>query len=150
MRGVGGTASGWLPVLTSLYRRRTSCPPSSCHALRGSIRTAPSGCASVILVPRPSRERLSVVDVVVQRPARRAVMVVVAAVTLGVLAFTADAIDGSVARLVVTALVSSGLAWGLAALLAGWAAPDHRRAATGATSLLVVATLVYYLLILLV
>ena len=88
------------------------------------------------------------VDVVVQRPVRRAVMIVVAAVTLGLLAFTADAIDGFVVRQVVTALVSSGLAWGLAALLAGRAAPDRRGAATGATALLVSATLVYYLLIL--
>lgn len=77
-------------------------------------------------------------------------MIIVAAVMLGLLAFAADAIDGFAARLVVTALVSSGLAWGLAALLAGRAAPDRRGAATGATALLVSATLVYYLLILLV
>jgi hypothetical protein len=95
-------------------------------------------------------ERLSVVNVVVQRPARRAVMIGVAAVALGLLAFASDAIDGFAVRQVVTVLVSSGLAWGLAALLAGWTAPDRRGAVAGATALLVSATLVYYLLILVV
>ncbi|BBH70169.1 hypothetical protein ACTI_68540 [Actinoplanes sp. OR16] len=88
------------------------------------------------------------VNVVVQRPARRSV-VIVAAVVLGVLAFAADAVDGA-AGPVMIALVSSGLAWGSAALLAGRAAPDRRSAMTGATALLVTATLVYYLLILVV
>jgi hypothetical protein len=91
---------------------------------------------------------LSVVDVVVQRSARRAV-VLVAGVVLGLLAFAADALDG-VAGQVVVALVSSGLAWGLAALLAGRTATDRRGAMTNATALLVSATFVYYLLILLV
>lgn len=89
------------------------------------------------------------VNVGVQRPARRAVMIVVAAVALGLLAFAADAIDGITGQ-VVTALVSSGLAWGLAALLAGRTATDRRGAVAGATALLVSATLVYYLLILMV
>jgi hypothetical protein len=92
---------------------------------------------------------LSVVNVVVQRPARRAAMIVVAAVMLGLLAFAADAIDGFAGQ-VVTALVSSGLAWGLAALLAGRTATDRRGAVAGAAALLVSATLVYYLLILVV
>lgn len=48
------------------------------------------------------------------------------------------------------AVVSSGLAWGLAALLAGWTATGRPGAVTGATVLLVSATLVYYLLILVV
>lgn len=73
-----------------------------------------------------------------------------AAGALGLLAFAADAIDDLVARQVVTALVSSGLAWGLAALLAGRTASDRRAAVVRATALLVSATLVYYLLILLV
>jgi hypothetical protein len=77
-------------------------------------------------------------------------MIAVAAVALGLLAFAADAVDGFAERQVVTALVSSGLAWGLAALLAGRAATDRRGAVAGATALLVSATLVYYLLILLV
>jgi hypothetical protein len=77
-------------------------------------------------------------------------MIVVAAVTLGLLAFAADAIDGFAMRQVMTALVSSGLAWGLAALLAGRTAPDRRSAVTGATALLASATFVYYLLILVV
>lgn len=89
------------------------------------------------------------VNVVAQRPARRGVMIAVAAVALGVLAFAADAVDGITAQ-VVTALVSSGLAWGLAAFLAGRAATGRRGAVAGATALLVSATLVYYLLILLV
>jgi hypothetical protein len=77
-------------------------------------------------------------------------MIMVAAVVLGLLAFAADAVDGFAARQGVTALVSSGIAWGLAASLAGRAFPDRRGAATGATALLVSATLVYYLLILVV
>jgi len=88
-----------------------------------------------------------VVDVVVQRPARRAVLIVVAAVALGLLAFAADAVDGVTGQ-VMTAVVSSGLAWGSAALLAGWTAPDRRGAVIGATVLLASATVVYYLLIL--
>src|SRR5215207_7705091 len=104
----------------------------------GSVRDA----ASVVLVPWPARERLSVVNVVVQRPAHRAVMIVVAAAALGLLAFAADTIDGITGQ-VMTALVSSGLAWGLAALLAGRTASDRRGAVAGATALLVSATLVY-------
>ena len=90
------------------------------------------------------------VDFVVQRPARRVVMIVMTAVALGLLAFAADFIDGFVVQQVVTALVSSGLAWGLAALLVGRTASDRRGAVVGATVLLVSATLVYYLLILVV
>lgn len=90
------------------------------------------------------------VDFVVRRPARQTVMIVVAGVALGLLAFAADAVDGFAVRQVVTALVSSGLAWGSAALLAGRTASDRRGAAVGATVLLVSATVVYYLLILVV
>ena len=68
---------------------------------------------------------------------------------LGVLAFMADAVDGLPGRIVVV-VVSSGLAWGLAALLTGRVAPGRRSAVTGATVVLVAATLVYYLLILVV
>jgi hypothetical protein len=91
----------------------------------------------------------SVANVVVRRPVHRAVTDVVAGAVLGLLAFAADAVDGS-AGLVMVALVSSGLAWGSAALLAGHTAPDRRSAVTGATVLLVSATLVYYFLILVV
>lgn len=87
--------------------------------------------------------------VVVRPPVPRTVTVVAMAVVLGVLAFLADAVDGGAGRIVV-AVVSSGLAWGLAALLTGRAATDPRRAVTGSTVLLVSATLVYYLLILVV
>ncbi len=90
------------------------------------------------------------VDVVAQRPARRGVMIGVASAALGLLAFAADAVDGITAQAVVTALVSSGLAWGSAAFLAGLTATCRRGAVVGATALLVAATLVYYLLILLI
>jgi hypothetical protein len=92
---------------------------------------------------------VGVTGVIVRRPARRTVTVVVTAVVLGVLAFIADAVDG-VAGQIVVAVVSSGLAWGLAALLTGRTATGRRTAVTGATVLLVSATLVYYLLILVV
>ncbi|GIF00980.1 hypothetical protein Ari01nite_84440 [Paractinoplanes rishiriensis] len=65
------------------------------------------------------------------------------------LAFLADAVDG-VAGHIMVVVVSSGLGWGLAALLTGRAATGRRSAVTGATVLLVAATLVYYLLILVV
>ncbi|MET0417550.1 MAG: DUF6518 family protein [Actinoplanes sp.] len=87
------------------------------------------------------------VNVAVRRPAPRSKRIVAAACALGLLAFAADAFDAAAGQ-VLTALVSSGLAWGLAALLAGRTAADRRRAITGATVLLVSATLVYYLLIL--
>lgn len=48
------------------------------------------------------------------------------------------------------AVTGSGLVWGLAAFLGGYAVPDRRRAAAAATVLLVSATTVYYLLIALV
>lgn len=76
-------------------------------------------------------------------------MIVVAAVVLGLLAFAADAVDGITGQVMI-ALVSSGLAWGSAALFTGRTATDRRGAVTGATVLLVSATLVYYLLILVV
>ena len=78
---------------------------------------------------------------------RYAVVVAIAAVALGLLAFAADSVGG-VAGQVVIALTSSGFAWGLAAFLAGRSAAGARRAAAGGTTLLVVATLVYYLLVL--
>ncbi|WP_213457131.1 hypothetical protein [Rhizomonospora bruguierae] len=65
------------------------------------------------------------------------------------LAFTADSVNG-VAGHVMVALTSSGFAWGLAAVLAGRHADTVRRAVAGATGLLVLATVLYYLLILLV
>lgn len=77
-------------------------------------------------------------------------MIGVVAAALGLLAFAADAVDGITAQVVMTALVSSGLAWGSAAFLAGLTATGRRGAVVGATALLVAATLTYYLLILLV
>jgi hypothetical protein len=74
-------------------------------------------------------------------------MIVLAAVALGLLAFTADSIGGTTGRIMI-AVVSSGLAWGSAALLAGRTAQDRRSAVTDATVLLASATVVYYLLIL--
>ncbi|MFD2767567.1 hypothetical protein [Micromonospora eburnea] len=84
-----------------------------------------------------------------QRRPAYAVNVAAAAATLGLLAFAADFVGGVVGHVVV-ALTSSGFAWGLAAVLAGRYAETTRRAATGATGLLVLATALYYLLILLV
>jgi hypothetical protein len=103
-----------------------------------------------MLAPPQLRKGLSVVSVIAKRPARRGVTIGVAAAALGLLAFAADAVDGITAQVVVTALVSSGLAWGLAAFLAGLTATGRRGAVVGATALLVSATLAYYLLVLLV
>ncbi|GGM05541.1 hypothetical protein GCM10007977_003330 [Dactylosporangium sucinum] len=69
-----------------------------------------------------------------------------AAAGLGLLAFLADYLDGA-ARAVAVAVTSSGFAWGLAAFLAGWSATARRAAVVRATGTLVVATLVYYLLV---
>ncbi|MFG2041832.1 hypothetical protein [Dactylosporangium sp. NPDC048998] len=74
---------------------------------------------------------------------------IIAAVALGLLAFAADYVDGAAGQ-VLTALTSSGFAWGLAAFLAGRSAVSPKRAAADATALLVVATLLYYLLVLVV
>ncbi|WP_328372797.1 hypothetical protein [Micromonospora zamorensis] len=80
------------------------------------------------------------------RPSRTA-MVATAAVTLGLLAFAADSVAGIAGQLLI-ALTSSGFAWGLTAVLVGRSADTARRAAIGATMLLVLATLLYYLLVL--
>ncbi|MEV0130366.1 hypothetical protein AB0H83_18130 [Dactylosporangium sp. NPDC050688] len=87
-------------------------------------------------------------EVAVVGPCRTyAAVVATAAVALGLLAFAADFVDG-VAGQVMIALTSSGFAWGLAAFLAGRWAAGARRAAVGATGLLVLATLLYYVLVL--
>ncbi|MEU4156447.1 hypothetical protein [Actinoplanes sp. NPDC026670] len=74
-------------------------------------------------------------------------MIVLTGAVLGLLAFVGDAVDGAAGQVMI-AVVSSGLAWGAAALLAGHAAPDGRSAVRGATVLLASATLVYYAMIL--
>ncbi|MEU8816963.1 hypothetical protein [Actinoplanes sp. NPDC048796] len=71
------------------------------------------------------------------------------ATALALLAFTADHVDG-IGGHVMVALTSSGFAWGLAALLTGHHARNPRHAAATATTVLVTATLGYYLLIVLV
>ncbi|WP_238006716.1 DUF6518 family protein [Dactylosporangium sp. AC04546] len=73
-------------------------------------------------------------------------MWVLAGAALGLLAFLADALD-DVPRAVATAVTSSGLAWGLAAFLAGRSTAGRRAAVVRATGTLVSATLVYYLLV---
>ncbi|MEV6342586.1 DUF6518 family protein [Actinoplanes sp. NPDC051851] len=88
----------------------------------------------------PSRFRLAAPAVVVP---------VVVSILLAVLAFLADSVDGAPGRLM-TALTSSGFAWGLAAFLTAFSAPTLRRAVITATALLTATTLLYYLLILLV
>ncbi len=75
--------------------------------------------------------------------------IVTAAAGLGASAFVADVVEGMAGQVLV-ALTSSGFAWGLAAFLAGLAAPDRRRAIVGPTALLALSTLLYYLLVLLV
>ncbi len=72
-----------------------------------------------------------------------------AAVALGLLAFIADLVEGIAGQLLI-ALTSSGFAWGLAAFLIGRIARDHRRAAIAGATVLGTATLIYYLLVLLV
>lgn len=89
-------------------------------------------------------------DTAVAGPCRSyAAVVATTAVSLGLLAFAADFVDGAAGR-VVAGLTSSGFVWGLVAFLAGRAATGARQAAGGAAVLLVVATLLYYLLVLVV
>ena len=158
-------------TLDRLRRReeRVSCPDAEVIGLAFSVSEASGDVDCVRLGPAerphlPLSERghracsrglgivagpgVSVVNVVVRRPGHRTA-VAVAAVVLGLLAFAADAIDGFAGRVAI-AVVSSGLAWGSAALLAGWTATSRRGAVTRATLLLISATLVYYLLILVV
>jgi hypothetical protein len=91
------------------------------------------------------------INFTVRRQASHYPRIVAAALALGLLAFATDALDpAAAAGQVLTALISSGLAWGLAAFLAGRAAVGRRSAVEAATVLLVCATLVYYLLILVV
>lgn len=78
---------------------------------------------------------------------RNWLVVSLSSVTLGAAAFLGDAVPGMLgtAMLVVT---SSGLAWGLAALLFGFRQQTLRRAVVTSTVLLLGATAIYYLLIL--
>ncbi|MFI7023743.1 hypothetical protein ACIBMZ_13635 [Micromonospora sp. NPDC049900] len=66
---------------------------------------------------------------------------------LGLFAFVGDEVPG-VAGLVILTLTSTGFVWGMAALLAGYASPHYRSAVRNATTLLLVATVTYYGLIL--
>ncbi|RZU72521.1 hypothetical protein EV384_0890 [Micromonospora kangleipakensis] len=95
-------------------------------------------------------EDVGVTDVAVEGSRRtHAAVVATAAVALGLLAFAADSVAGVVGQVLI-ALTSSGFAWGMAAFLAGRSAATAKRAVGGATSLLVLATLLYYLLVLMV
>jgi hypothetical protein len=94
--------------------------------------------------------RLDVTDVAADdRRHTYAAVVATVAVGLGLLAFAADSVEG-VAGQVMVALTSSGFAWGLAAFLVGRRATGVRPAAVGAAVLLALATLLYYVLVLLV
>ncbi|WP_144119573.1 hypothetical protein [Catellatospora sichuanensis] len=73
----------------------------------------------------------------------------VAGTLLGALAFLGDELPGVGGRIVLT-LTSNGFAWGAAALVAGYLVRQARRAPFVATGLLLVATAIYYLLILVV
>lgn len=72
-----------------------------------------------------------------------------AGVPLGALAFLGDELPDTAGRIVL-ALTSNGFAWGAAALVAGYLVRSARRAPRASTVLLLVATLVYYGLILVV
>jgi hypothetical protein len=80
---------------------------------------------------------------------RFGVVVGCGAVGLGLFAFVADLVLG-VAGWVLVSLTSSGFAWGLMAFLVGRMASTRRRAAIGGAVSLAVATLLYYLLVLMV
>ena len=73
--------------------------------------------------------------------------VLVAGGGLGLFAFVGDELPG-VAGVVILTLTSTGFAWGAAALLAGYAAARRAVAPVSATAVLLVATVVYYGLIL--
>ena len=119
-------------------------PPTPQTAVDESLQRTENGVGSVARL-----RRSSMINLTVLRPAARTPRILAAAFALGLLAFAADAFDpAATAGQVFTALTSSGLAWGLAAFLAGRRAADRRSAVHGATVLLISATLVYYLLIL--
>lgn len=82
-------------------------------------------------------------------PRDRMLLLPAAGVPLGVLAFLGDELPDTLGRIVLT-LTSNGFAWGAAALVAGYLAGRARRAPVVATALLLVATTVYYGLILVV
>ncbi|GAA2382531.1 hypothetical protein Cme02nite_53770 [Catellatospora methionotrophica] len=81
---------------------------------------------------------------VVRRPLR---WVPVAGALLGTLAFLGDELPGLAGQLVLM-LTSNGFAWGAAALVTGHLVRQARRAPLVATVVLLVATAMYYLLIL--
>ncbi|WP_146605733.1 hypothetical protein [Micromonospora craterilacus] len=66
---------------------------------------------------------------------------------MGLFAFVGDEVPGVVGEVILT-LTSTGFAWGAAALLAGYASAHRRAALVNATAVLVLATVVYYGLIL--
>lgn len=73
-------------------------------------------------------------------------VVIAVSVVLGALAFLADYVPG-VGGNISRTLTSSGLSWGLAALIAGYATRRHPQTMLTAVTLLLVATGVYYGLI---
>lgn len=75
--------------------------------------------------------------------------VLAAGALLGTLAFLGDELPGVAGRIVLT-LTSNGFAWGAAALVTGYLVRRARRAPFVATGLLLVATAMYYQLILVV
>lgn len=73
-------------------------------------------------------------------------LVLFAGFTLGACAFVGDYLPGAAGALAL-ALTSTGFAWGMAALLAGYAARRRPAALASGPGLLVAATVTYYLLI---
>jgi hypothetical protein len=82
-------------------------------------------------------------------PRDRTLLLSAAGVPLGTLAFLGDELPNAAGQIVLT-LTSNGFAWGAAALVAGYLVRRARRAPMAATALLLVATTVYYGLILVV
>ncbi|MEU8076610.1 hypothetical protein AB0B31_14285 [Catellatospora citrea] len=82
-------------------------------------------------------------------PRDRTLLLSALGVPLGTLAFLGDELPEAAGRIVLT-LTSNGFAWGTAALVAGYLVRRARRAPVVATALLLVATTVYYGLILVV
>jgi hypothetical protein len=82
-------------------------------------------------------------------PRDRTLLLSAAGVPLGTLAFLGDELPAAAGQIVLM-LTSNGFAWGAAALVAGYLVRRARRAPVAATALLLVATTVYYGLILVV
>ncbi|WP_199513123.1 DUF6518 family protein [Nucisporomicrobium flavum] len=73
--------------------------------------------------------------------------VLLSSVALGIAAFLSDLVPGTLGAILLT-LTSSGFAWGMAALLLGFRQNTWRAAALAGAATLIIATVVYYAMIL--